>query len=112
MISKLRFLISITYFSVLNSGDSGGGHFLFDEATKKFNVAGIVSASVYDAFTFCNIQVSSIFTNVANFFDWIKEEMRATHVKQSTEVEFKCQKQNRKHVSSSSLFDPSNKLHL
>lgn len=59
------------------SGDAGGGFFV-KSLTGSWEVRGIISAAVSDAFRNCNADAYSIFTNVATFGDWIKNTIVAT----------------------------------
>jgi secreted trypsin-like serine protease len=73
------------------NGDSGGGFYFRNSSTKLFNLRGIVSASANDPDRYrdrgCDVNVYSIYTNVARFVDWIINEMKINEWK---EVEFKC----------------------
>jgi secreted trypsin-like serine protease len=54
------------------SGDNSGGFYLRDSSTKLFSLQGIVSVPNYD----CDVNIIyTIYTNVARFIDWIKNEM-------------------------------------
>jgi secreted trypsin-like serine protease len=74
------------------SGDGGGGFYLFDSMTKRFNLQGIVSATKYDHYRNrnCDINIYTIYTNVAKFIDWIRSEMNKWKEIKWEEVEFDC----------------------
>jgi secreted trypsin-like serine protease len=76
-------------------GDSGGGFYLKNLSTKLFSLQGIVSASANDPDRYsnrgCDINVFSLYTNVAKFIDWIKKEMKTSEEIEWKEVEFECQ---------------------
>jgi secreted trypsin-like serine protease len=66
-------------------GDSGGGFYQYDRSTTRYNLAGIVSSSIYDPFGGCSINTYSMFTDVSKFVGWIQEKMEIewTYVKLS-----------------------------
>lgn len=68
-------------------GDSGGGFYMRD---KSWKIRGIVSASIVDLDTGCDIYKFSLYTNVAKFIIWIKKSMKTA--REITTVEFKCVK--------------------
>jgi secreted trypsin-like serine protease len=75
------------------SGDSGGGFYLRDLLTNNFNLRGIVSSAAYDPDQLtrgCDVNVYSIYTNVARFIDWIRNEMEKSKEVKWKEVEFDC----------------------
>jgi secreted trypsin-like serine protease len=76
------------------SGDSAGGFYLKDSSTKLFNLQGIVSASANDPDLTrnrgCDVNVYSLYTNVAKFIDWIRSEMDKSKEIEWKEVEFEC----------------------
>jgi secreted trypsin-like serine protease len=72
-------------------GDSGGGFLYFDKTTRSFNLAGIVSATLYNSFGDCEINTYSVFTDVAKFVDWINERVEKTKDFRWQEVKFKCE---------------------
>jgi secreted trypsin-like serine protease len=74
------------------SGDSGGGFYLLDSSTKRFNLRGIVSASANDPdqpTRGCDVNNFSLYTNVAKFIEWIRKEMKKS--KEIEEVELECE---------------------
>lgn len=73
-------------------GDGGGGFFLQDSTTGSFNLAGIVSASITDFFGTCNVEVYSLFTNVARFVDWINVKMEESKEIVWESVDFVCKR--------------------
>jgi secreted trypsin-like serine protease len=77
------------------SGDSGGGFYLRDSSTSLFNLRGIVSAAMNDPDRYrnrgCDVNVYSVYTNVARFIDWIKTEMEKSKEIEWKEVEFECE---------------------
>jgi hypothetical protein len=59
-------------------GGGGSGFYLLDSSTKLFSLQGIVSESLKDSEhpnRGCDVNVFSLYTNVARFVDWIKSEM-------------------------------------
>jgi secreted trypsin-like serine protease len=72
-------------------GDSGGGFLQYDKTAKSFNLAGIVSGSLYSSMDECNVNTYSVFTNVAKFVDWINEKIEKTKDFRWQEVEFQCE---------------------
>jgi secreted trypsin-like serine protease len=76
------------------SGDSGGGFYLKNLSTKLFNLQGIVSAAANDPDPYstrgCDINMFSLYTNVAKFVDWIRNEMEKSKEIEWKEVEFEC----------------------
>jgi secreted trypsin-like serine protease len=58
-------------------GDTGGGFYLLDSSTKLFSLQGIVSASNDPAQPTrgCDVNVYSVYTNVAKFVDWIRSKI-------------------------------------
>jgi secreted trypsin-like serine protease len=76
------------------SGDSGGGFYLLDSSTKRFNLRGIVSAALDDPNRNrdrgCDVNVYSLYTNVAKFIDWIRSKMEKSKEVQWEEGEFDC----------------------
>ena len=74
-------------------GDSGGGWFSLDWTSKAYNLAGIVSASLNDPFSYCVSQTYSIFTDVTKFVDWIENTMEETKEVKWDDVEFWCEYQ-------------------
>jgi secreted trypsin-like serine protease len=71
-------------------GDSGGGFWQYDKFRKGFSLMGIVSGSINDN-TECNINIYSVFTDVAKFVDWINENVEGTKDFSWKKVEFQCQ---------------------
>ena len=74
-------------------GDSGGGWFILNWTSKAYNLAGIVSASLNDPFSYCVFDTYSIFTDVTKFVDWIENKMEATKEVNWEDVEFMCEYQ-------------------
>jgi secreted trypsin-like serine protease len=72
-------------------GDSGGGLFSFDKTTRSFNLAGIVSGTLYNSMGECEGNTYTVFTDVAKFVDWINEKVERTKDFRWQEVEFKCE---------------------
>lgn len=73
------------------SGDSGSGFYLRNELAKVFELKGIVSASLSELSHGCDIEVYSLYTDVAKFVDWIRMEMKKLPMKTVWEdVEFDC----------------------
>lgn len=73
------------------TGDSGGGFYLRSSERKPFNLAGIVSASMtVDSFGTCDVEVYSLFTNVAKFVRWIYEKIEETRKIKWESVNFEC----------------------
>jgi secreted trypsin-like serine protease len=64
-------------------GDSGGGFYQLNRSTRRFTLAGIVSASSYDPIKPCNTNSYSVFTDVSKFVGWIQKKMEIewTYVK-------------------------------
>jgi secreted trypsin-like serine protease len=71
-------------------GDSGGGFLNFDKTTRSFNLAGIVSGTLYNSMSECEINTYSVFTDVAKYVDWINERVEKTKDFRWQEVEFQC----------------------
>jgi protein C (activated) len=71
-------------------GDSGGGFMDFDKTKLRFNLAGIVSVSLYNPMNECEINTYSVFTDVAKFVEWIDERVKKTKDFKWQEVEFQC----------------------
>lgn len=71
-------------------GDSGGGFYLLDSSTKLFNLQGIVSASGSDLYRGCDVNIYTIYTNVARFIDWIKSKIGNSEETEWKEVVFDC----------------------
>lgn len=59
-------------------GDSGGGWFTYNNSTEKYDLGGIVSASLNDPYGRCRSETYSIFTDVTKFTDWIEEKIEET----------------------------------
>lgn len=55
------------------SGDSGGGFYVNDN--NRWQIYGIVSASLADNSSQCEVTKKTIFTNVMSFVGWVKEKM-------------------------------------
>jgi secreted trypsin-like serine protease len=72
-------------------GDSGGGLLEFDKTARSFNLAGIVSGTLYNPMGECEINTYTVFTDVAKFVDWINEKVEKTKDFRWQEVEFKCE---------------------
>jgi Trypsin len=66
-----------------------------DSSTKRFNLQGIVSAALDDPNRNrdrgCDVNVLSLYTNVAKFIDWIRSEMDKSKEIEWIEVEFECE---------------------
>jgi secreted trypsin-like serine protease len=78
-------------------GDSGGGLLVFDKTARSFNLAGIVSGTLYNPMSECEINTYTVFTDVAKFVDWINERVEKTKEFRWQEVEFQCEiKKDRK----------------
>lgn len=60
--------------SVCN-GDSGGGLYTIDDASGRYEVAGIVSSGLQDEFGQCDTEAYTIYTYVNNFKSWIEEKI-------------------------------------
>jgi secreted trypsin-like serine protease len=58
------------------SGDSGGG--LVHKINGKWTLIGIVSASLYDPATICDLENYALFTDVAKFNGWIDQVLLET----------------------------------
>jgi secreted trypsin-like serine protease len=71
-------------------GDSGGGLVGYDKSKRSFNLAGIVSGSLY-TLDECNVNTYSVFTDVAKYADWINESVEKTKDFRWQEVEFECE---------------------
>ena len=71
-------------------GDSGSGFYRFVESNRRYELAGIVSASVKDPFRLCEIELYSLFTNVAKFISWIDRQMETTKEIKWKNVIFYC----------------------
>jgi secreted trypsin-like serine protease len=71
-------------------GDSGGGLLYFDKTARSFNLAGIVSGTLFNSMDECEINTYTVFTDVAKFVDWINEKVEKTKDFRWQEVEFKC----------------------
>jgi secreted trypsin-like serine protease len=71
-------------------GDSGGGLLNFDKTTRSFTLAGIVSGSLYNSLSDCEINTYSVFTDVAKFVDWINERVEKTKDFRWRQVDFQC----------------------
>lgn len=71
-------------------GDSGGGLYLYNSNTRHYYLAGIISASMYDFDTQCDIEVYSLFTNVGKFIDWIMQTHEETKKIVWEAVDFDC----------------------
>ena len=72
------------------SGDSGSGFYRFDEVNRRYELAGIVSASVRDPFRLCDIDMYSIFTDIAKFTRWIDQKLEQTNEIIWKNVNFYC----------------------
>jgi secreted trypsin-like serine protease len=75
------------------SGDSSGGFYLRDSSSKLFNLQGIVVALANDPdepTRGCDMNMFSLYTNVAKFVDWIKNEIEKSKEIEWKEVEFEC----------------------
>jgi secreted trypsin-like serine protease len=72
-------------------GDGGGGFWQFDKTTRRFNLAGIISGTLYNPLNECNINTYSVFTDVAKFVDWINERVEKTKDSKWQGVEFQCE---------------------
>lgn len=68
------------------SGDSGGGLYFMHES--KWIIRGIVSGGLLNGNFGCDIDRFSLYTNVARFVDWIKENMAASPGREF--IEFTC----------------------
>jgi secreted trypsin-like serine protease len=76
-------------------GDSGGGLLDFDKTSRSFNLAGIVSGTLYNPMNECEINTYTVFTDVAKFVDWMNEKVEKTKDFRWQEVEFKCEMKSR-----------------
>jgi secreted trypsin-like serine protease len=72
-------------------GDSGGGLFSFDNTARSYNLAGIVSGTLYNSMDKYEINTYTVFTDVAKFVGWINEKVEKTKDFRWQEVEFKCE---------------------
>lgn len=64
----IRFLISFSF--------SGGGYFVLHQGF--WFMKGIVSAAAFKANGVCNVDTYSLYTNVGDFLDWIKDTVYET----------------------------------
>ena len=71
-------------------GDSGGGWFTYNDSTEKYELGGIVSASLNDFYGRCRSETYSIFTDVTKFTDWIEEKVEETKKIKWKEIDFEC----------------------
>ena len=70
-------------------GDSGSG--FYQLIRRKYNLAGIVSASLLDNNAYCVTEFYSIFTDVSKFSDWIKNKIDKTKTITYEEIDFECE---------------------
>lgn len=70
-------------------GDSGGGmHFMSEAAT--WTIRGVVSGGLMTALGGCDVDSYTLYTDVAQFLDWIAEVMERTQTTEVEKLEFKC----------------------
>lgn len=74
------------------SGDSGSGFYLFESSSNTWNVRGIVSASFLDFDLGCDVNMFSLYTNVARFIEWIKKTMEENREVIWSYIDFDCVK--------------------
>jgi secreted trypsin-like serine protease len=72
-------------------GDSGGGFLQYDITARRFNLAGIVSGTLYNSMNECEINTYSVFNDVRKFVDWINEGVEKTKDLRWQKVEFQCE---------------------
>jgi len=60
------------------NGDSGSGLVLFDAATNRYQLRGIVSRSVLGIVQSCNLKKYVVYVDVAKYVTWIQEQISVT----------------------------------
>jgi hypothetical protein len=71
-------------------GDSGGGLYFQRSRFTPWLLRGIVSSSLLDQNRQCNINAFQLYTNVAQFADWIDKTVDLTMKTEWENVEFQC----------------------
>jgi secreted trypsin-like serine protease len=71
-------------------GDSGGGFYSLESPTSPWIIRGIVSGSLTDQNTQCDVNAFQLYTNVARFADWIGKVMEENKNEELEFLYFDC----------------------